>query len=216
MGYLQILIELTVAYLALFILVKWLGKTQISQITTFDFISALVLGDIVGGAIFDKDVGLLKLLLAVGLWGLLIFITEIVTQKSRKLRYILEGRPAIIINQGRLDWNEMKKNHLDINQLHQLLRSKDVFSLQDVEYAILENDGSISVLPKANIDEQKNTLPLTIISDGEIIFENLQKAGLNKDWLYQQLNTHKVSQVSEISYAEWQQGKALYIQKYWP
>ena len=216
MSYLQVLIELTAGYLALFILVKWLGKTQISQITTFDFISALVLGDIVGGAIFDKDVGLLKLLLAVGVWGLLIFITEIVTQKSRKLRYILEGRPAIIINQGRLDWNEMKKNHLDINQLHQLLRSKDVFSLQDVEYAILENDGSISVLPKANIDEQKNTLPLTIISDGEIIFENLQKAGLNKDWLYQQLNTHKVSQVSEISYAEWQQGKALYIQKYWP
>lgn len=216
MSYLQVLIELTTGYLALFMLVKWLGKTQISQITTFDFISALVLGDIVGGAIFDKDVGLLKLLLAIGLWGLLIFITEIVTQKSRKLRYVLEGRPSIIINQGRLDWNEMKSNHLDINQLQQLLRSKDIFSLQDVEYAILENDGSISVLQKANADEQKKTLPLTIISDGEVIFENLQKAGLNKDWLYQQLHTHGVNKPAEISYAEWQPGKTLYVQKYWP
>jgi len=216
MSYLQVLIELTVGYLALFMLVKWLGKTQISQITTFDFISALVLGDIVGGAIFDGDVGLLKLLLAIGLWGLLIFITEIITQKFRKLRYILEGKPAIIINQGRLDWNEMKKNHLDINQLQQLLRSKDIFSLQGVEYAILENDGSISVLQKANAGEQKKTLPLTIISDGEVILKNLQKAGLNKDWLYQQLNTHGISQPAEISYAEWQPGKNLFIQKYWP
>jgi uncharacterized membrane protein YcaP (DUF421 family) len=96
------------------------------------------------------------------------------------------------------------------------LRSKDIFSLQGVEYAILENDGSISVLQKANAGEQKKTLPLTIISDGEVILKNLQKAGLNKDWLYQQLNTHGISQPAEISYAEWQPGKNLFIQKYWP
>lgn len=224
MDYLNILIELVIGYIALLIIVKCLGKTQISQITTFDFISALVLGDLVGSAVLDERVGLLKVLFSIGVWGALIFITEVLTQKSRHIRYLTEGRPSIIINQGKLDWNEMKRNRLDINQFKQLLRSKDIFLLQDVEYAILENDGKVSVLRKQESDqptyqdlkvnEERRILPLTIISDGEIIFKNLQKAGLNEDWLYEQLKTQGANQPVEISYAEWQPGKPLYVQKY--
>lgn len=224
MLYLQIFTEIVGGYIALFVIIKFLGKTQISQITPFDFISALVLGEFVGSAIFDKRVGLLQISFSVIVWGGLIFITETITQKSRKMRYVLEGRPSMIVNQGKLDWKEMKENQLDIDQLLQLLRSKDVFSLQEVEYAILETNGGISVLRKSyadyptmhdlNIKGEKRVMPLTFISDGEIIFKNLEEAGLNKEWLQKELAKQGYHEHKDISYAEWKSGKELYIQNY--
>lgn len=224
MNYFNILTELVGGYAALFFTVKLLGKTQISQITPFDFISALVLGDLVGGAIFDKKAGLLKILFAIIVWGTLIYITEIVTQKSRQMRYLLEGRPAVIINKGKLVWKEMKKNRLDIDQLLQLLRTKNIFSLQEVEYAILENNGGLSILKKADCDQptcrdlkikgEPRNIPITFISDGQVLFKNLQKAGFNAEWLQKQLETKGIKKPDEVCYAEWQSGNALYIQKY--
>ena len=151
--YFNVLLELVIGYIALFIIVKFLGKTQLNQITPFDFISALVMGDLVGSAIFNQKVGILAILFAIAVWGALIFISEMLTQKSRWLRYVFEGRPSMIINNGNLDWKEMKKNKIDIDQLKQLLRFKDIFSIQDVDYAILENNGGISVLRKSDADQ---------------------------------------------------------------
>jgi uncharacterized membrane protein YcaP (DUF421 family) len=224
MNYLGILNELIFGYIALFITVKCLGKTQISQITPFDFISSLVLGDIVSSAIFDDRVGLLKIIFAIGIWGALIYFTEVATQKSLPLRYLFEGRPSVIIRKGELVWKEMKRNHLDIDQLRQLLRAKNVFSMEEVEYAIFENNGSLSVLKKSEFEQptckdlqiksENKTIPITIISDGKILKSNLKKAGLNETWLDKQLKDKGVKHSKEICYAEWQIGKPLFIQKY--
>jgi uncharacterized membrane protein YcaP (DUF421 family) len=224
MSYLDILIELVLGYVALFITVKCLGRTQISQITPFDFISSLVLGDLVGSAIFDEHAGLPKILFAIVVWGALIFFTEIATQKSFTLRYLFEGKPSMIIRKGELVWKEMKRNRLDIDQLRQLLRAKDVFSLDEVEYAIFENNGGLSVLKKSDSDQptckdlniklENRTIPITIISDGKVLEKNLHKAGLDHYWLDKQLEKKGIKQPEEICYAEWEVGKQLYIQKY--
>jgi len=225
MGYLDIFIELVVGYIALFVTVKCLGKTQINQITPFDFISALVLGDLVGSAVFDAKASIMKILFAIVIWGSLIYLTEFATQKSRRLRHLFEGKPAIVIKQGKIDMKEMKKNHLDIDQLQQLLRSKDIFSLQDVVYAIYENNGELNVLRKPEIDYptcqdlniktgQDKTMPVTIISDGKVLYNNLKLTGLNENWLFKELREKGIKQPKEICYAEWQTGKSLYIQKY--
>lgn len=220
----SIFIELVIGYISLFILVKLLGKTQLSQITPFDFISALVLGEFVGSAIFDRRTDTFEMIFGIIVWGLLIYITEVLTQKSRSMRHFFEGRPSMVINKGNLDWKEMKKNQIDIDQLQQLLRLKGVFSLQDVEYAILENNGDISVLLTANADQptckdlnikgEKRDIPLTIISDGVILENNLKKAGKEKDWLYNQIIQKGIEGPDKISYAEYHNGKELFIQKY--
>ncbi|MFB6468846.1 DUF421 domain-containing protein [Cytobacillus sp. Hz8] len=224
MNYLNIFVDLVIGYFALFIAVKFLGKTQINQITPFDFISALVLGDLVGNAIFDRHVGPWKIIFAIVVWALLIFFTEIATQKSRTLRLLFEGKASIIIEKGKINWKEMKKNRLDIDQLKQLLRSKDVFSLREVEYAIFENNGGISVLRKPESEYhtlqdfktkgEEKVIPLTIISDGDILYKNLKEAGLNEEWLYKELLANGVSGPKEICYAEWQPGKSIYFQQY--
>lgn len=225
MIYLQILTDIIGGYIALFIIIKCLGKTQISQITPFDFISALVLGEFVGSAIFDDKIGLLEIFFSILIWGGLIYLTELVTQKSRRLRMILEGGPSIIINGGQLDYKELKRNQLDIDQLQQLLRSKDIFSVGDVEYAILETNGGLSVLRKFEADhptskelqmkgEGKRKMPLTIISDGEVLVENLKKAGLDEVWLQKELQIRGINKHEEIFYAEWEPGEDLHIQHY--
>ncbi|WP_371862539.1 YetF domain-containing protein [Mesobacillus foraminis] len=224
MLYLSIFLELLGGYLLLFVVVKLLGKTQISQISPFDFISALVMGELVGSAIYDPEAGFGMIVTGVLIWGALIYLTELVTQKSRKLRFKLEGRPAVIINKGKLDWKEMKRNHLDLDQLQQLLRSKDIFALKDVEYAILENNGAVSVLRKTeadqatcgdlNIQGKERILPYTVISDGVVLKDNLQNAGVSQEWLQHQLKTKGYDRLEEISYAEYEPGDDLYIQTY--
>ncbi|WP_141432767.1 DUF421 domain-containing protein [Bacillus sp. 03113] len=224
MEFVHILSEIIVGYIALFILTKWLGKTQINQFTPFDFISALVLGELVGNALFDEKTGLSHILFSVVIWGILIFTTEIITQKSIRFRKVLEGEPSIIIRKGKIDFNVMKKNHLDLNQLQYLLRSKDVFSIRECEYALLETDGTISVLKKAeytypvlhdlNLPIKPITLPVPLILDGEIIDKNLTLVNWDQNKIEQEVKAHGISSTKKVFYAEWKEGEALHLQTY--
>lgn len=147
----QITIELFVGFFVLLIATKILGKTQISQLTPFDFISAIVIGELVGNTVYDPEVRVWSILYAVFVWVILIYAIEAITQKFRRTRKFFEGYPSIIIRNGHIDREQLKSNHLDINQLQQMLRQqKDIFSIREVEYMILEPNGNISVLKKVN------------------------------------------------------------------
>jgi len=216
--------ELIIGYFLLLLLTKVLGKTQITQITTFDFVSVLVLGELVGNAMYDTETGIKEIMYSILIWGGLIYITEFITQKFRKTRQLLEGKPSIIINKGKIDFKELKKNHLDINQLQHLLRAKDVFSIAECAYAILETDGTISVLKKSafvnptkqdmNLSLETTSLPISVILDGEIIKENLPRIGWNEEQLMQELKKRDIQSPKDILYAEWQEGSPLYVQSY--
>lgn len=220
-NFLHLSIELLVGFIALLIITKVLGKTQITQITPFDFISALVLGELVGNAIYDKDISVQYVLYAVFLWGTLISAVELVTQKFKGTRKLLEGQPSIVIHKGKIDRQQLKKNKLDINQLQHLLRDKDVFSIREVEYAILEANGSVNVMRKSmyekptreelNLQPKRVSLPTTLIIDGEVLWDNLKEAGLNKRWLEEQIQEQGFVKPEQIFYAEWQEDQSLYI-----
>ncbi|WP_100488725.1 DUF421 domain-containing protein [Sporolactobacillus pectinivorans] len=223
MHFVRIAIELVVGFAALFTLTKILGKATLSQVTAFDFISAIVLGEFVGNALYDKDTGLESILFAITLWGLLIYIVEWCTQKFRGTRGFLEGKPSIVIRNGHLDRKQMKKEKLDLNMLQNLLRQKDVFSVREVAYAILETDGTVSVLKKSKYANPTNEdmkqpqkpvyLPVTIILDGEVDWDNLKKAGLNEEWLQNELRKHHIDHVKDIFYCEWKKDEGVYLEK---
>ncbi|MFK3959501.1 DUF421 domain-containing protein [Guptibacillus hwajinpoensis] len=223
MGIGSITLELLVGFLALLVLTKALGKTQITQITPFDFISSLVLGELVGNAIYDKEVNILSIIYAVLLWGVLIYIVEWITQKFRSTRSILEGNPSIVISHGKINRRQLQKNKLDINQLQNLLRQKDVFSLREVEFAILETNGSISVLKKSDYQQptkqdfdlkpKQGYLSVDIISDGKIDWGNLHDAGFNEEWLNKILKEHHIDHAEDLLILEWQQDTGVFLQK---
>ncbi|WP_062197639.1 DUF421 domain-containing protein [Massilibacterium senegalense] len=223
MQFLHLSLELIIGFFALMLVTKALGKTQITQITPFDFISALVLGELVGNAIYDKDIHIWYILYAVLLWGVLVASIEFITQKLRKTRTWLEGEPSIVIYKGQVNFQALKKNRLDLNQLQHLLRDKDVFSMKDVEYAVLETNGVVNVLKKSlqqnatrkdvQAQEEKVVLPVMFISDGDIIWENIREQNLTKEWLDGQLKVHGIHNIKEVLFAEWTEGEGLYVQK---
>ncbi|WP_026583746.1 DUF421 domain-containing protein [Bacillus sp. J33] len=224
MEYLHIVSVLVIGYIFLFVMAKILGKTQITQITPFDFISAIVLGELVGNALYDEGTGIFEMFFSVAVWGILIYATELTTQKFKRARKILEGDPSIVIKKGKIVYEELKKNHLDLNQLQHLLRSKDVFSIQECEYAILETDGTISALKKPryasptledlNLPQNTVDLPVTVILDGEVVWDNLKSIGWDENRLKNEITSNGAGSVKDVLYAEWKKGEALHVQTY--
>ncbi|NRG46064.1 DUF421 domain-containing protein [Bacillus sp. CRN 9] len=222
--YLHIALVLVVGFVSLFLMTKFLGKSQISQITPFDFISAIVLGELVGNALYDENTGIGQMLFSVALWTILIFTTETVTQKYRKSRRFLEGDFSMVIKKGKIDYQELKKNHMDLNQLQELLRAKDIFSIRECEYAFLETNGSISALKKApfahpTIDDLKMKypkvhIPINLILDGEILEENLGNIGWDREYLFSELEKKGFKDEKDVLFAEWKKEEGLYVQSY--
>lgn len=222
--YLAVAVELICGLGILFLILKCLGKTQFSQITPFDFISALILGELVGNAVYDHEVRIKEIIFASLLWGLLIYIIEFITQKIKGSRKFLEGEPNIVIQKGILKYEVLKKNKLDINQLQSLLRQQGCFSIKEAEYAILETNGMLSVLLKSKYDTPKMQdvelapkqvyLPITLILDGEVVYDNLQEAGVDEEWLKQELASQGVNECKEVLFAEWHAGQPLFFIKY--
>jgi len=220
-GYFHIFTDTVFGFFALFLLTKILGKTQISQLTAFDFISAVILGELVGNALFDKNTGIAKMAFVIALWGVLLYSVEMVVQKFKSSRFILEGKPSLVIHKGKIIRDEMSKNKIDISELQHLLRAKDVFSVQEVEYAILETNGHVSVMKKAeyqtpnkkdlNVYPEDAYLPFTLISDGEIIKDNVKEAGVSESWLHEEIKRQNYNTVEDVFYAEYTQGKKLFI-----
>ncbi|MCL1630524.1 DUF421 domain-containing protein [Sporolactobacillus sp. CPB3-1] len=224
MHFVRISIELILGFAALFLMTKILGKATLAQVTPFDFISAIVLGEFVGNALYDPNIGIGSIFFAIALWGALIYIVEWCTQKFRKTRGFLEGSPTIVIRHGHMDKLAMKKEKLDIDMLQNLLRQKDVFSVREVEHAILETDGSVSVLRKSQYDTptQKDLqqpkkavyLPYTLIDDGEVDWDNLKEAGLNEEWLLKSLRQHHIKSYKDVFYCDWKKDEGVFIEKY--
>ena len=220
----SVTIELLVGFFSLLLVTNILGKPQISQLTPFHFISALVLGELLGNAVYDKEISIKYVVYAIALWGSLLFLVELLTQKVKRTRNFFQGSPSVLIRRGQIDYQELKKNRMDLNELLSLMRQKDVFSLREVEYAVLELNGSLSILKKSNYDlisrqdlqlsEKPVYLPSALIMDGEIIQDNLDNFGLPVTWLAEQLRTKGYKDAQDILYAEWQQNEDLLIIPY--
>ncbi|WP_138495148.1 DUF421 domain-containing protein [Paenibacillus pinistramenti] len=217
----EITVKLIVGFLGLWVMTRWLGKKEISQLTPFDFISSIMLSELVGNTIYDEEASVVKLLYALLLWALLSYLFEKVTQHFRRLRKVMDGRPGVLIRGGKADLKEMRRNSVDFDQLRMLLRQQNIFYIGEVEYALFEANGTLSVMKKSEsetvtrgdlkLPEQPPALSYNLIEDGEIIEENLKLIGKNKAWLMNELQEKGYADLKNIAYAEWQKSEGLYI-----
>lgn len=214
-------VKILVGFFTLFLMTKLLGKTSINQLTPFHFIFALVLGELLGNSIYEDKIKLVHFLFAAGLWTSCLWGVERLTQRKKSTRAFWIGNPDIVIRDGIIDRNVLLKNKLDVNQLLSLLRQSDVFSVREVKYGILEPNGTISVLRKSmyqkpnkldlNLPQSPVNLPITLIIDGEVLWDNLQQRGFDQLWLKNQLRTHGFDDEKGVFYAEWRDGEGIHI-----
>ncbi|ERN51607.1 YetF domain-containing protein [Alkalihalophilus marmarensis] len=223
-GFMDMSIKIVIGFFLLFLITRLLGKTTIRHLTPFDFVSAIVLSELLGNGIFETNVSIFYIIYVVLLWGFLMIVMEKYLLKHRSVRGLLEGKPSIIIRNGKLDREQLKKNRMNINQLLSSLRQSETFSLREVAYAILESNGSISILKKnkyqkvtledLNLPVSTTYLCTTLITDGEIIDDNLKELGFNHDWLMSQLISHGYNRPEDIVYADWLYDDGIYIVPY--
>lgn len=216
-----IAVKLAVGFIGLWAATRILGKKEISQLTPFDFISALIMSEIIGNAIYERKYTILHVLFALVFWTLLSYIFEKLTQHVKRARVPLDGAPDLIVKEGRIDYEKLRRNKLDADQLRMMLRQKDVFSVRDVAYAWFELNGSLSVLKKPAYDtaqkqdlghsEEHVQLPHLLIEEGSINDDNIRGIGKTKEWLREELSRNGHPDPSRVLYAEWTEDGELHV-----
>ncbi|MBZ6488444.1 DUF421 domain-containing protein (plasmid) [Priestia aryabhattai] len=224
MNILEIVIRVAISFLVLLVLTRIMGRKEISQMTFFNFVSAITIGTLSGALVTDQTLSMGNGLIALLAWSIFTITIGLMTIKSKKTRQIIDGEPVIVIKNGKIMEDALRKVRLDMDSLTASLREKDIFSLMDVEYAIFETDGKLSIMKKEsklpltksdmNIDKPKKDLfPLAteVIVDGVINTNNLAKLNLDRKWLYEKLQQLDVQSISEVFYAEIQKNGKLFI-----
>jgi uncharacterized membrane protein YcaP (DUF421 family) len=224
MKWMHLTVELVTGFMLLFLVVKVAGKKLIHQISPFTFISALVLGELLGNALYDNHIHLWYIIYSISLWGALLLLVEYMSQKWLSFRRISEGKPTVLIRNGIIDYKALQKNRMTLNQLQSLLRQNETFSLREVAFCYLEANGTISVLKKAKYQKTIREdfqlpphpihVPITLIRDGELLRDELQELGRDEQWLNEQLRAHGVSSYQDVFIAEWMEGDGLFVQTY--
>jgi len=205
---LQWLARAAVIYFFLLILAKLMGQREIGRLTLFDFIISIIIGSTAAGALNSSTTSLDGVMITVGSLAGFQIILSILALKFSRLRRVVEDEPIILVQNGKLLENAMKKTRINLDDLMSQIRLKGYFFLGQIEFAILEPDGKISVLPKSQnravtpqdlgLSTKYEGYPTMLIEDGNIIIENLQRNNLSEKWLYEQLQNFKISSPKDV------------------
>ncbi|MFC4560187.1 DUF421 domain-containing protein [Virgibacillus kekensis] len=222
MKFLTLTVEIITGFIILFFLIKILGKKVINQITPFTFIAAIVFSELLGNALYDDKIGVEYIIYAMTLWAIMIFTVEVLSQKNLLFRKIAEGKPSVLIENGIINRDQLKRNKMNINQLQSLLRQSETFSIREVAYCYLEANGSISILkktPKQKLQQEDLQLPpksvyvpVTLIRDGELLEDELIDIGKTTVWLNNELTSQGINDFHDVFLAEWLEGDGLFVQ----
>ena len=195
-------VRVSIIYILVLIVMRLMGKREISQMQPFELVIAIMIADL--AAVPMSDTGIPITSGIVPILALLLFqlIISIINLKSITLRKIICGKPRILIYRGKIDERALKKEKITINELQERLREKSIFTIGDVEYAILETSGDLSIIQKPekrntipedfNITPDYEGIPYDLVIDGKIMHDNLKLIGRDVRWLKKEVEKFKI------------------------
>ncbi|MZQ86190.1 DUF421 domain-containing protein [Paenibacillus sp. 5J-6] len=215
MDILTIFLRTVLIYFVVFLMLRLMGKREIGKLSLFDLVISIMIAEIAVFVLEDVEKPVMDGIVPMATLVLIQIIIAYVTLKNRNLRILFDGKPSVIIKQGLIDRDEMKKHRYNLDDLMQQLRQNKIMNVADVEFAVLEPSGKLSVVEKSlkakeaetAIDEQglKGTiryegLPLPLIMDGKVQDDNLEKIGKTRFWLKNQLQFKGARDFKEVFY----------------
>ena len=219
-----ILLRSIVSFLLLFLMTRIMGKKQISQLTFFDYCVGITIGSIAATMSVDQNVKALNGIISLLVWGLFPIILAYFGMKSNTFSNITDGKPTILIENGKILEDNMKKNLMNINEIMLLLREKDVFTVADVEIAVLETNGGLSVMLKTDkqpatpktlgIPVEPEHGPNILIMDGNVMKKSLNKLGYTVDWLLTEVQKQGANEIKDVFFAQIDSKGQLYVDLY--
>lgn len=186
-----------ISLILLFIITKMLGKKQVSQLTLFDYVIGISIGNFAAEMTINLDSAEINGIIAVIEFGLIAYLVSFLTLKSIWFRRFFTGPPTILIDNGQINYKNLQKVHYDINDLLESLRINGYFDTSIIQFALMEANGKISILPKKdhvpptnnelNLQPKKSSLVANLIIDGKIMKKNLISMGKDENWLFNQI-----------------------------
>ncbi|MBH0167632.1 DUF421 domain-containing protein [Fictibacillus sp. 7GRE50] len=203
LNWVEIVIRSFTFLIALFLLTKWLGKKQLAELSFFEYVTGITIGSIAAEVTMGLERHIMHGLIAMTIWTLFPIIMGLISLKNKKIRDFVEGKATIVIKDGKILEDNLKKERYTIDELLEQLRSKDVFQVSDVEFAVIEPNGDVSILLKKEnqpltakdiqLNQPSVKEPQTVIMDGLILDEPLSTAGLNRGWLNEELEKLEIT-----------------------
>ena len=198
--------------IALFISTKVIGNKQMSELSMFDYINGITIGSIAAEMATALENDFYYPLMALAIYTLVIWLISFISEKSLKSRRIFAGRSIILMENGKLFEKNLRTSKIDINDFLAQCRINGYFNTDDIDTAILEQNGKISFLPKSdtkpltprdiNLSPEQEKLSQVVILDGHIMTENLKRSGNNKKWLESELKKQKIGNIKDVYLAE--------------
>jgi uncharacterized membrane protein YcaP (DUF421 family) len=206
-AYLIIFLRTLLLYTTILVIFRLMGKREIGELSVLDLVVFVMMGEMAVVAIEQHRSPILHTLVPMVVLLLIQLIMAFLSLKIPKFRKIIDGTPIIIINKGKIDENAMRKIRYNFDDLLMQLRAKDINNIADVEFAILETSGELSIVKKDTKKKQTITYTLPLITDGEIQHANLQRTEKSEMWLRRELRKRGYPNIKEISLCSFQDGK---------
>lgn len=197
-----IFVRTIIIYVLVLLVMRFMGKREIGQMQPFELVISIMIADLASTPM--AEIGIPILYGIIPIFGLLFMhiLISIINIKSIKMREIICGKPRILINKGEIDEKALIKENFTINELQERLRVNNVNNISEVEYAILETSGQISVILKSdkrpttpedfNLKVEETNISYDLIIDGRIMYDNLKKIGKDEKWLEDEISKFKI------------------------
>ncbi|MGG4144928.1 DUF421 domain-containing protein [Paenibacillus algorifonticola] len=200
--WLEITLRTLSSVVILFVMTKLLGKRQISQLSLFEYITGITMGNIASYISLDLDNEWYLGIVALFVWVIVSVAFEFATMKSKMIRNFIDGQGSVLIKKGKLLEKNLKKERMTLDELLEQLRKKDVYRMADVEFAIMEQSGEINVLLKKEhqpltadiigLQVEPEAEATTIIMDGKVLKKALRESGHDDNWLNKKLRDQRI------------------------
>lgn len=197
-----------ITYILLLLVLRLMGKRQIGELQPSELVTTLLLSEVASQPVTDDNIPLVYGLVPVAAILSFEVILSFAITKNKKFKKIMTGEISVLIDKGKLNMKEMKKNRISLEELASELRQKNIADISRVQYAIMEKNGKISVIEKAeyqpctledmNIHSEERGIAHAFIVDGEICYENIESSGKNEEFLKKELKKRKIKSAEDI------------------
>ncbi len=218
---LDVVMRSLVSLIVLFLVTKMLGKKQVSQLSVFDYVIGISIGNFAAEMTTDLQIPYINGIISVFIFGLVAYLVSYLTMKSIKLRRFFMGTPTMLIQNGKILIDSMRKVKLDINDLLEECRSNGYFDISQIEYALMEANGNLSILPKGEhlpvtikdmkLKVQQQGLCANLVIDGKVMPNNLKNIKKDENWLRKELKVKGYEDLDNILLATFDINEKLVI-----
>ena len=208
-----IFIRSLTTFIVLLVVMRLMGKRQIGEMQPFELVITLLIAELACIPMADMSVPLVYGIAAILAVFILHQLLSVIEQSGQFAKRIISGKPSLVLNKNGVDFTELRRNNMDVEDLIESMRSAGYYSLDDLDYAIFESNGKLSAKEKPDYDKRKTSLPVLIVGEGKVVRKNLSLIGKDEEWLKKVIKSNGAKNNKQVGVMTVDGNGKVYFQK---